>query len=225
MKHILTASILAAAAVASAIPSSTIVQSKTYSILGNSGTENLTFNQFNSALGTLTGVYVESTGTLTGSFLVSKSGGGSVTVTSSSDEMYLTFAASGPSLTSSKLTPISTTPDSGATGTTFNAAASPVTFTVDSSQVLTLASTDLTADWASWFTGNGTRTVEVSQGAGVTTSGANYTTDFANLALGGSVTLTYYYTAAPVPEASTYGIALGGLALVGAVIRRRRSAK
>ena len=29
----------------------------------------------------------------------------------------------------------------------------------------------------------------------------------------------------PVPEASTYGIALGGLALAGALIRRRRSAK
>lgn len=30
-------------------------------------------------------------------------------------------------------------------------------------------------------------------------------------------------TSAPVPEPSTYGLALGGLALVGAVIRRRRS--
>lgn len=220
MSKFLTPALIAIAATASAVPS--VIQTESYSILGNQGTQNLIFNQFDTSLGTLTGVYIETTGTLSGSFIISKSGGGTATVTNSGDEMYLTFLNSGPTLTSNSLSPISTTPDSGSTGTVFTSASSPVTFTIGASQVLTLSNTDLTNLWSTWFTGNGTRTVEVSQGAFVTTTGANINTDFSNVALNGSVTLTYYYTA-PVPEPSTYGIALGALALAGAVIRRRRS--
>ena len=39
----------------------------------------------------------------------------------------------------------------------------------------------------------------------------------------GSDTVTVNIGGAPVPEPSTYGLALGGLALVGALVRRRRS--
>lgn len=38
------------------------------------------------------------------------------------------------------------------------------------------------------------------------------------------ITVTYTYTPSPVPEPSTYGAILGGLALAGAAIRRRRKA-
>lgn len=219
MKKLLTASLLASAAVASAAPNNTIVQTQNYTITGGSGLQQLIFDQFNSNLyGSLLSVSIESTGTLSGSFTVTKTGAGTVTVKDSNAQMYLGFLESGPSLASTVLTPISTNPVTDSTGSTVGTGTT--TFSILGSQVLSLSSTDLTSLWSSWFTGTGTRTVEVTQGIGTTLVGFNKSDDYSGVDLSGSVTLTYTY--APVPEPSTYGIILGGLALAGAVVARRR---
>lgn len=225
MNKLLAASLLVVAATSSAATQS-IVQTKTFSVIGGSGTDTITFNQFDTTLGTLTGVFVQSTGTLSGSFTVTNGGapGSYVTVKDSASMMTLGFY-DGPWLYSTALSPVSTSPTSNSTG--YQVPKGTTTFTILGSQVLTLSSTDLTADYSAWFSGvgAGTRDADIMQSFGTTLVGFSKSDNYSGVNLAGSVTLTYYYTSPAVPEPSTYGIALGGLALVGAIVRRRKQAK
>lgn len=74
------------------------------------------------------------------------------------------------------------------------------------------------------FTGAGKLNLDVLGATSVTVLGSGNFGRSVPTNLDVGVTVTYEYTAAPVPEPETYAMLLAGLGLVGAIARRRKSA-
>ena len=118
--------------------------------------QTLTWNQFDSSLGTLTGITFEATSGLSGSFTVSNQGSSSMTARRSTAENVFEFLGAGSPgvIFSDSYTPVITTPVSNNPGTTISVGQSQV-FTITAGQSFSLPSADFFS-FASYFTGTGT---------------------------------------------------------------------
>ena len=220
-----TSSVLLLAAAASA-SAATISFSNTATAFGDVTYVNLALSQFDSSLGTLTGV------TITVNEL---SIGGSIQLTSigqdgtfnnfntsvrlrQSPANTLGFSTLNYSATSDieGTNVVTVTPGPGST------LSADVLTTISISEYIFLSnsSSEVASTFWGGYIGSGDILFQVRNDptASVTANTSNFTgvpaTSFADM------TVTYTYT--PVPEASTYGLILGGLALAGAAVRRRK---
>ncbi|MCE9586776.1 MAG: PEP-CTERM sorting domain-containing protein [Verrucomicrobia bacterium] len=181
----------------------------------------LTWNQFDSALGTLTGISLIIDGTVTGSFDVFNSDlVDPATLSNPKDRLRLTFSGLGaPSAQQTAQTTLTTIPAMQFTIATnsnqsFNLGLNP--------QSLGSVNNNLFA-FAEFFTGTGTLSSTLVQPFVLTSDNSgNTTVDYSQMFASGSVSIDYTYDA--IPEPSTYALmGLGALALVVAY-RRKRSA-
>jgi len=218
--------VAAAALAASAGVASAATVSYNGSATTNSTWADINLQKFNSSWGTLTGVTITiNYADLGGSFNVTSTAPaidveeafGSVGVRQkSTNNVGFTQVNSGS-------VAVTTTP-----GLLFTIENGNQTFGVSSTQALGSSSQNIASGVFSLFQsvdGTGDVVFQTRNNPNVTITGGSYTLDSALFTVNTSMTVTYTYDAAPVPEASTYGIALGGLALAGAIIRRRRQAK
>lgn len=220
MNKFLTASLLASAAVASAA----IVQ-KTGSVTTNSTWADIALGKFDTRLGTLDSISIEVLSSNFGGYFTASAPtiDDAVTVNSASATAFLRQKSTnslGFTQVSSGSVSLSTSP--GLPSSEISDAS--VQFTVNSTSALALTSYSVNSSFWDAFkdaTGSGSvffqSRVTPSVNADTVGSGSviNSTITVAN-----QLRVTYTYTA--VPEPSTYGIVLGGLAIAGAVVARRR---
>ena len=224
MKKLLT---LVAAAIL-AIPTAQaaiIFQTQNFSNV-TSGTS-LSWNRFDSSLGTLTGVVFDFGGSLSGSFSITDTDPFSdVTVSNPNARLGLIFSGVGaPSPLQGTAATFATSPASGFTvsgGTTQVFVVDPSPFTLTP-----YTSSNLIAS-AAYFTGLSTFDTSILRIMGATLVGGTSSQDYSGALAGGSVELTYTYTPvgpAPIPEPGTWAAAallVGGAAF--ARWRKRKSA-
>lgn len=213
--------LLASSGAASA---ATISYSNTGTALGNSTYVDIALTKFDPSLGTLTGV------TLTlNEFSVS----GSFTATAASGSGVLNYFGTTATVRQKSTNLLGFSQQIGSASTDEDLVISPgVGYTLNQGQsqifsiteyvfLSNLVSNISSANWAAYEgAGNVFLQLKNSPVASLTAETASFSTAAATSFA--DFTVTYTYTAAPVPEPSTYGIVLGGLALIGAVVARRR---
>lgn len=225
MNKLLTTALLVSAAVSSAA---------TISYTGNATTNtswaDINLAKFNSSLGTLTAIQLEVVYSNFGGYFTASAPtvDDAVTVNSASATVYLKQKDSndvGFAPVNSGSKTLTTTPGLPSSEIVNDS----VVFNVSSTTALSSGSSSVSGSYFSLFqdpagSGNVTFQTRTSPSVNADTAGSGSVN---NSTITGSVGMrvTYTYTAAPVPEPSTYGIALGGLALVGAIVRRRKQAK
>jgi hypothetical protein len=177
-----------------------------------------TWNQFDSSLGTLTGISLTIDGTVTGSFDVfNVDPFDPANLSIPRDRLRLTFSGSGaPSAQQTTQTTLTTTPAmpyrmEPLSNESFNLAPNP--------QSLDSVNNNLFA-FANFFTGTGTLSSTLIQPFVLASDNSgNTTVDYSQMFASGSVSLDYTYDA--VPEPSTYALfGIGALALVVAYRRK-----
>lgn len=203
-----------------------ITQTQNQNFNVNTGVQNLSWNQFNPALGTLLSVEYFVNGTLTGSFQVqNQSANASITARNSQTFMFTQFLGAGApaAFAGGTLAPISTTPLTDLAGTSI-APSSTQIFTLTGPQALTVPSTNLTPS-AAYFTGLGTVNSNIEQLPSVNVTGGVFQVDMSGLNVNGIATLIYRYEdgIAAVPEPST--VAFAGFGLLAFAAKRFRSKK
>jgi hypothetical protein len=199
-----------------ALPLISISQTNAFSV---NPTQTLSWTQFDSSLGTLTGITFEATSGLSGSFTVSNQGSSSMNARRSTAENIFEFLGAGSPgvIFSDSYTPIITTPVSNTTGTAIAGGQSQV-FTITAGQSFSLPSTDFFS-FASYFTGTGTVLSESSMSINITATGATFQVDSSAAKTDGSAILTYIYQ---VPEPSSGALLLLGIGGLVALRRARR---
>ena len=230
MKKLLT--ILAAATLAIPTAQAAIVfQTQNYSGVAGSGQlsgTSLVWNKFDTGLGTLTGVTMSYTGALTGSFSVT-TGASAVDVYASEARFRMNFSTGAfpPSnITGAFVTPLNTTPGTGASpGTTVGASTTQV-FTINGPISLANSGPVDFFGNASYFSSAGPATFDtiLFRNLAVTVDGENFSLSTGNAVMGGAIDLTYTYdAAAAVPEPGTWAAA--ALLAGGAAFARWRKRK
>jgi len=188
----------------------------------------LNWNQFDSNLGTLTGITFNVNAGISGSFTVTnRDPVSSLFVTDSNSRLRLRFrtAESRPGTGSpgdifnEYIAPIPTSPLSNSTGTVVGA---------DSSQVFTITAgtqyAELTRDFfptsQAYFTGLGTISSEVQQFLLITSTGEDFNLSSTNTKSSGTAVLTYIYQVPEPSAASLLIFGLGGLVAMRCVRRK-----
>lgn len=231
----LSALILVSAASAFAAPILPVTDTTSETIIktafGDGATEVLSFAKFDTTLGTLTGVTFSIDHiVLAGYFTVTSSGLAGAVESFSANVRVRQFASPVPSLGfpqySNTLddTEIAFYDDNFAPLTIPLSLAQNVATEVGIDNAVVVEDRDSIISSSFWsnYVGLGSVDLEFRNLAGIVQSGGAGSFDSTTVAADGIFTLTYTYTPAPIPEPSTYGLILGGLALAGAAIRRRR---
>lgn len=220
MNKLLATALLAAAATASAIPSGSSI-SRTATVTTNSTWADINLQKFNSGWGTLTGITLTlDYADIAGSFTAGTNA--SAVVDSADGKVWLKQVTSvGFSPINSGWVTLDTSPvlPDTISNTTRN-------YTVNSTSAFGLSTWNITpTNFAAFQSANGTGNVtfQTRTTAQVSIIGGQGSFDTSLVTGTAKMTVTYNYT--PVPEASTYGIALGGLAIAAAVVRRRKISK
>jgi len=184
-------------------------------------TATLNWNQFDSNLGTLTGITFEASSGLVGSFTVINSSSSSMKARNSTAELIFNFLGTGSpgEVFSDTLAPISTSPSSNSSGTNISGNSSQL-FTIAAGQTVGLPLVDWFS-YQSYFTGTGAVASSASLAVNVTSTGGLYTLDSSATTANGSAILTYIYQ---VPEPSAASLLIFGLGGVFALRRCRRKA-
>lgn len=209
-----------------------VEQTQNFSLTGTT-VHNLTWNQFDPSLGTLTNVLYSVNGVLSGSFNVTNS---NLTETADVSESRNRFStqfqgAGAPALfLGPQFTPIATTPPSGDPpfgGSTIAAnTMQQFVISTDPEQVMEHLDVPLFGS-AAYFTGLGTVSQNLSQSPAVTVTGANVSLDMGGVMTDGTATLIYVYETTVIPEPLSVafsGLLIGGGALVQ-YRRKRRTTK
>jgi len=216
--------ILALTAAAATASAATISYDGSAFAAGNNTFAGFGLSKFDTSLGTLTGV------TLTiNKFSIQ----GSFTATAVSGSGDLNYFGTIATLRQDPSNTLGFTTRTGIESTDDNVVITPVvgtTLTEGQTQVFSitefifLSDIDTTIDSSLWSAYQGTGDILFQIRNNPTATLTAETAQFSNtLATSfADLTVTYTYTPAPIPEPSTYGAILGGLALVGAAIRRRR---
>lgn len=183
----------------------------------------LNWNQFDSNLGTLTGITFTVNAGISGSFTVTNRDlVSSLLVTDSNSRLRLRFTGTGSpgDIFNEYIAPIPTSPLSDSTGTFVEA---------DSSQVFAITPgtqyAELTRDFfptsQAYFTGLGTISSQVQQFLLITSTGEDFILSSTNTKSSGTAVLTYIYQ---VPEPSAASLLIFGLGGLAALRRVRRNA-
>jgi hypothetical protein len=217
MKTKITALFVATAGFASA--ATTTVYSGSSVNLGSSN-DNVAFNiaQFNTALGTLTGVTVKvTTSSLVGSFNVANAGGTSLSVGPHTADFRVDDVADnlGYTIQSVEIDPLATTP------VTSPAATIPVgenqTYAITLGQGYTVSDQNIAGSFFGVYSGNGNVMFNVRNRLNIAATGSVFTVDSALAYTTTRMAITYTYEVIPEPSAAL----LGGLGLL-CLLRRRR---
>lgn len=220
--------ILALTAAAATASAATVTYNNTATDFANNSTyTNLTLSQFDNTQGaylgaTLTGVTITINSlTYAGSF-TANADGANATINSATGTIALRGSSSTLGFTEvvssdNSLTLSPSTPSLVLDGNTD-------TFTVTPITPVSGASSTIDVSFFNAYTGTGTVAFQVrasNPNVNASTTGDVFY-DRSLISGFADVTVTYTYT--PVPEPSTYGMILGGLALAGAALRRRQKA-
>jgi hypothetical protein len=209
-----------------------IFQTQNYSNVNAStaGTAlSLLWNKFDTGLGTLTAITMEISGNLTGSFTLVNNSEAAAEVSNSSAVFRMNFSSGTgvPSnITGSTVSPISTTPSTGATPSEVSALSTQV-FDINGSVGLYNESFNYFSD-AAYFSsvGPGTFNTLLFRNVSATVGGESFSLNTAASLMDGTINLTYEYTPAEViPEPGTWAAAallVGGAAFMR--WRRRQTA-
>lgn len=229
-RRLRTAAALLLAACAAAIGptgfagAATITQTFPITITG-SNTQGFTWNQFDPALGTLTGITFSMSGTVSGSFTVTNtSEDDTVQLSNPADRLRMVFSGTGTKPTNQLTSqlPLLLSPSMSGTGFTLGVSGTQL-FTLDpASQVFSPLSSELFAV-SNYFIGLSTVSSIANQSFTITTSGGVTMTDLAALQSQGVAALVYTYSAI-VPEIDPAGTGSMVALVVGvlAILERRR---
>ena len=203
-----------------------VTQFQTNSV--TSGGSDFVFNTFNQQLGTLYAVTFSIVSSIdSGSFFVQNNNVGSILVKTPRD--FLTVVdnqASGADYDGNSRT-LATTPSTGVAGYSL-AGNTSQTFTITPVSLIGVAPVDydLSSFLSQYESAAGLTTVSfnASIAPSTTITGGSVTLDMSGVDNATTMSLTYSYTASPIPEPSTYALVFAGLTALAVVIVRRKKA-